>query len=202
MNRTTLLNFGGALAAVLSCVAVLQSQTPNQTANLPNQPGLKTAVQSDPARTAVGEYLLGTKVNDEPAIMHREAAAKCASARDAQNGPHARFYLSVYVNDIGRKVIADVKPKFPVGTLLVKEKLRLPTSRTPELRTAMYKHEPGYDPDHGDWEYFVITGEDLQVTARGKLENCRDCHLAKKDTDYVFLDYLTPKDRERLQSHR
>lgn len=201
MNRTTLLPIGGVLAASFLGLPMLQSQSPNRNANLPNPISLIRALPNDPASKAVGEYLLGTKVNETPAKMKPPVAAKCAPSSQ-QAAPHIQYYLTVYVNDLGKPVVAESKPKFPVGTVLVKEKLSTPTTPKPELLTAMVKLEPGYDPEHGDWEYFVLAGDARKITARGKLETCRSCHDARKDTDYAFLSYLSAKDRERLQPRR
>jgi hypothetical protein len=54
----------------------------------------------------------------------------------------------------------------------------------------MLKHEAGYDPEGGDWEYLVLDGQGKEVRARGKLESCRACHQTYPDTDFVSRNYL------------
>ena len=81
-------------------------------------------------------------------------------------------------------------PSFPVGSVIIKEKLPEKSSQTPELLTVMIKHEKGFNPATGDWEFMVVDGSGTKVTSRGKLENCQGCHLAKPRTDYIFRSYL------------
>jgi hypothetical protein len=78
---------------------------------------------------------------------------------------------------------------------------------------GMVKRQPGYDPEHGDWEYFYVElASELPKrrpikgrSATGRLANCIDCHSYTAETDYVFgtwskltteLDISLP-DRER-----
>ena len=90
-----------------------------------------------------------------------------------------------------------VPPSLPVGTIIIKEKytqLEDANQRTnPHSFGVMIKHEPGYNPEHGDWEYaYIELGDEMKITsaARGKLANCIDCHANAKTADYVFGSYL------------
>jgi len=49
---------------------------------------------------------------------------------------------------------------------------------------AMEKHEPGYDPGGGDWEYIVMS-PDGTVESRGPLALCSRCH-AESPHDHLF----------------
>ncbi|RYX84301.1 hypothetical protein EON83_10320 [bacterium] len=123
-------------------------------------------------------------------------------------GPHAKKFLRVYVNEIGEAQMAEQKyPRFPVGTIIVKQKLPVIPSKnsktgtpkpqqissTPELLTVMLKREAGYNPSNGDWEFMVTNGAGDEVTERGKLKNCQSCHLPYAKTDYIVRSYL-PKE--------
>ena len=90
-------------------------------------------------------------------------------------------------------MLRQTKPDFPVGSMIVKEKLLRKDAGAPELLTAMIKREPGYNPASGDWEYVVLDGPGRSIEGRGKLANCQSCHALAKDTGYVFRSYL-PKD--------
>jgi hypothetical protein len=144
----------------------------------------------------IASYRSWTRVNAEPQLMPDQVSALCAApvpARaDAPTNPHRHKYLTVYVNDTGRKAMLEQKnPAFPQGSVIVKEKLSEKSSQTPELLTVMIKRDKGFNPANGDWEYMVVDGTGTNVSAQGKLENCQSCHSAKPGTDYVFRTYLS-----------
>jgi hypothetical protein len=45
----------------------------------------------------------------------------------------------------------------------------------------------------------VIDGSGTKIGARGKLDNCQACHLAKPETDYIFRTYLSGDTRNALK---
>jgi Cytochrome P460 len=149
---------------------------------------------------STGELIEGYKqwirVNPVPAVMFSQIALDCAAPRITQTkmeagNPHRDKFITVYVNDIGRHAMMREKfPRFPKGSIIVKEKLPSKDSSAPELLTVMTKREPGYDPQNGDWEYIAFDGTGKSVQARGKLESCQACHVALKVTDYVSRNYL------------
>ncbi len=49
---------------------------------------------------------------------------------------------------------------------------------------GMVKRAPGYDPKHGDWEYFYF--ENTGKIESGRIASCVNCHVSAKDRDYVF----------------
>ena len=114
--------------------------------------------------------------------------------------PHRDKFITVYVNDAGKHAMLQEKsPRFPQGSIIVKEKLTDRDSTAPELLTAMIKREPGYDPDNGDWEYMALDGAGEEVQARGRLESCQACHMMSKHTDYVSRNYLPHEVWQRLK---
>jgi hypothetical protein len=159
-----------------------------------------------PGSLAGAELVAGYKgwarVNPEPAVLPSHIALLCARPNSEQRrleeeNPHRDKFVTVYVNDAGRRaMLEERRPRFPVGSLVVKEKLPARDSTEPELLTAMLKHEAGYDPEGGDWEYLVFDGSGREVRARGKLESCRACHQAYPHTDFVARNYL-PSDLYR-----
>ena len=141
----------------------------------------------------IAGYRGWSRVNTEPQLMPDRTAALCAapSLPAASKNPHTNKYVTVYVNDIGRKAMTEeLNPYFPEGSVIVKEKLPDKSSQTPELLTVMIKREKGFNPTSGDWEYMVVDGTGTTVQARGKLENCQSCHTGRSGTDYVFRTYL------------
>ncbi|MDB6068335.1 MAG: hypothetical protein JWR26_4543 [Pedosphaera sp.] len=49
---------------------------------------------------------------------------------------------------------------------------------------GMVKRAPGYDPAHGDWEYFYF--DDAAKIQSGRIASCVGCHETAKGKDYVF----------------
>ena len=162
----------------------------------------KNAAEAIPPKPPAGAELVAgykgwTRVNPEPAVFHSHIAIQCymptaeQSRLEHEKNPHRNKFVTVYVNDAGRRAMLEEKsPRFPVGSLVVKEKLTTRDSSEPELLTAMYKRAAGYDPEGGDWEYLVLDGRGKEVRARGKLESCRACHQAYPGTDFVSRNYL------------
>lgn len=138
-------------------------------------------------------YKRWKKVNPKVVMMQPASAYQCAPAGPHQlNSPHLQKYIFVYVNGIGKNAMMQQKPSlFPVGSVIVKEKLTKPDSKEPELMTVMVKRQKGYDPEGGDWEYLVYDGTGTKVQAEGKLENCRSCHqeYPAAKNDHVFRNY-------------
>ena len=157
---------------------------------------------------ATGEiagYKNWTKVNKEPEIVPSAISMQCVRPTQAQldadaKNPHNDKFINVYVNDTGKDEMMTKKaPGFPVGTVIVKEKLTTAESKEPELLTVMIKREKDYNPKVGDWEFLTFNGAGTETTARGKLENCQTCHLVEKRTDYVSRRYLPYEAWQKLK---
>ena len=107
-----------------------------------------------------------------------EVVAKAKAA----TGPHFEALVQIHTNDSAFRAIDLEKFPFPVGSVVVKEKIGALQSVIGV--GGMIKREAGYDPANGDWEYFYSDTKDQFVT--GKLRNCSECHARAKQTDYVF----------------
>jgi hypothetical protein len=157
----------------------------------------------EPVKEITG-YRGWTKVNTEPQLMPDQTALLCAPATQALStaaqNPHRNKYITVYVNELGRKAMLEQKsPAFPEGSVIVKEKLPEKSSQTPELMTVMIKRGKGFNPTSGDWEYMVVDGPGTKVLSRGKLDNCQSCHIGRPGTDYVFRTYLPGEVTSKLK---
>jgi hypothetical protein len=161
----------------------------------------KVDVAPDPLLIEFSEYKKWTLVNPVPELMALQAAQDCVLIPGRKEGsPHLNKYISVYVNETGRAaMMTQLTPRFPTGSMIVKEKLSVRSSSTPELLTAMVKREPGYNPESGDWEFVVLSGKADSITGRGKLTNCQACHLAYQRSDFVTRTYLPHAIREKLK---
>jgi hypothetical protein len=155
-----------------------------------NNPG-KTPEKILDATGEIAGYKNWTMVNEKPEIVPSAISMQCISPTQAQRNadaknPHNDKFINVYVNEIGKdEMMTKKSPKFPVGTVIVKEKLPTAESKVPELLTVMIKREKDYNPKVGDWEFLTFNGAGTETTARGKLENCQTCHLVEKSTDYI-----------------
>lgn len=186
-----------ALLALLACCACAPTSASQKAA----QEG-----PAGPRAESFAGYKGWTKVNPEPAVFHSRIATQCAlptaeQARlESEENPHRDKFVNVYVNDAGRRAMLEEEvPRFPAGTVIVKEKLASRDASAPELLTAMLKREPGYDPEGGDWEYAVLDGRGERVRASGRLESCRACHQAEARTDFVSRNYLPRDIRQKLR---
>jgi hypothetical protein len=152
-------------------------------------------------------YKNWTKVNSVPQLMPERVAAACAMVItsggvvvDGRDNPHRGKYFTVYVNDVGRTAMLNQEhPKFPEGSIIVKEKLTTKDSPTPELLTVMIKQQKGFNPESGDWEYMVLDGTGAKMEGRGNLQNCQACHIANQKSDYIFRTYLSNEVRSNLK---
>jgi len=105
--------------------------------------------------------------------------------------PHVSHFINVRVNDVALATMKqETKPEtkmvFPVGSVIVKEKLVEKADAKPEALGIMIKREKGFNPDGGDWEYvyWKKTGEIFRGPEQTK--HCQTCHVAKRNTDSVF----------------
>lgn len=102
--------------------------------------------------------------------------------------------MNDYVNDVGLTAMTqEINPVFPVGTIIVKEKFRLPEGGelTFTALGIMIKREAGFNPEGGDWEYIYWEPPDAPVTGVAQMAHCQSCHIEQRDTDSVFRPYVT-----------
>lgn len=164
----------------------------------------KDQVKAEDVKEISG-YKKWTKVNPKPLDLPTPLDALCrmptgADLIETSSNPHRQKFFTVYVNDVGQKAMMTEKtPKFPEGSVIVKEKLLAENSKSPELLTVMIKQKKGFNKVTGDWEYMVVNGTGTKIEGRGKLENCQSCHLLNEKTDYVFRSYLTEKVKSELK---
>ena len=94
-----------------------------------------------------------------------------------KHGIHDQAYIGIFMNDAAATTFRGTKSPYPVGSIVLKQK---------QLRGigGMIKRSPGYDSDHGDWEYFYF--EDPNQVVSGKIASCVNCHAGASQTDYVF----------------
>lgn len=106
----------------------------------------------------------------------------------------------VYVNELARQaMLNEKKPAFPVGSIIVREKLETDTSTKPQLLSVMIKRAKGFNKDAGDWEYIVADSSKGKTQVLEKKINCLSCHSSQAESDYVYRKYLPENVRSGLR---
>ena len=110
-----------------------------------------------------------------------------------QKNPHEKgnqTFARVFANDLALNEIYKSAPRFPAGSIIVREKLLNAEDTKPELVTVMVKREKGFSAKTGDWEYLVIDGAMDKINKRETVGSCSKCHAQAAPTDFVFKTYL------------
>ena len=129
------------------------------------------------------------RLTAEPMEVSAAISVLCApdlggrAAEVERSGPHAEALVHLYSHGVAPSVFASPERHFPVGAIVVKEKLASDLTATGV--GGMEKMEPGYDPEGGDWRYFYSSRSSGFTS--GRLDNCRSCHLRAKESDFVYF---------------
>jgi len=131
-------------------------------------------------------------VNPELAMLCRGASKEEVDAARIKFGPHANTGILIYMNKPAQPALRTNASVFPVGSVVVKQKTILGyfDKEGKRIRDAdhgvggMVKRALGYNPSHGDWEYFYFE-EPTQIES-GRISRCASCHESAKSKDYVF----------------
>lgn len=105
-------------------------------------------------------------------------------------------YLQDWANELAVSGIArGGQPPFAVGSVIVKEKY-VPGATPGALDLValgfMIKREPGFSPDHGDWNFAYWEPELGVVSTAEQSSYCGSCHAGAANKDFVFIKGLTP----------
>jgi hypothetical protein len=185
-----------ALCIALLCVGGTMAFALNAKRRAASKRQTQTPASATPANEDIFAHRTWTQVNPQRFRMNMFTASLCRMPTPVDEameagGPHRDKFVTVYVNDTGKSsMMTERYPKFPVGSMIVKEKFSTVEGGSPELMTAMLKREAGYNPKTGDWEYLVLNGEGTKIEARGKLDDCMACHALLNKQDFVYRSYL------------
>jgi hypothetical protein len=170
------------------------------------------SVPDDIAKT-LDHYRDLKQMTNGPVMTNVELVLLCrgASQWDVEKarktlGPHAYAQVSIYMNDLAADAFTKYRASttqptsqpsapmaYPVGSIVVKQKLgQFYFTDGPQRKDVstldgvggMIKRPPGFDPEHGDWEYFYT--EEKKPVEFGKIESCVKCHAGVKWQDHVF----------------
>lgn len=126
-----------------------------------------------------------TKIVLESAVDYSNLQRRPEPKRDKDHDPDSTSFGVVYVSEVGRPAMASASGSFPVGSIIVREKLPR-VDAAPELLAVMVKRERGFNPKSGDWEFLVMDGSGSAVKERQKSGSCQECHASQKSADFVF----------------
>ena len=109
-------------------------------------------------------------------------------------------YVRVYLNtDENADTAAAGKfQAYPVGTIFLKENYKSEDGKpgSPTMLTIMIKHQAGYYPQGGDWEYIYV-GVDGSILFQGNASNpgvqamCAKCHGNMRERDFIFSTFCS-----------
>lgn len=100
---------------------------------------------------------------------------------------HASSFGVVYGNELASKAYsASPIQNFPVGSILIREKLATRFAQKPQMLAVMIKREKGFNPEGGDWSFLTIDGAATKVKQRKKKGDCLECHQSASARDFVF----------------
>lgn len=130
----------------------------------------------------------GASIRLKNPIRRTEKASKRLDNPHENN--RTESFGMVYANDLAKAEFEKKEPNFPVGSIIVREKITEINSETPEIFIVMVKREKGFSKKTGDWEFLTFNGADLKLQNRQTKSDCSECHLQAKKTDWVFRNYL------------
>ena len=139
-------------------------------------------------------------VTNTPVEVNQQLATLCIGVQQGhvnearkRSGPHALTAIRIFMNDLAYDAFHKAAATYPVGSIIVKEKRGVESflstssrskATTPDGVGGMIKRDSGYDPEHGDWEYFYF--DDASRIESGRIANCVQCHQSAAATDHVF----------------
>ena len=115
------------------------------------------------------------------------------SKHERNFSPEREIWLDMFLTHNARAAFIAGERNYPVGTVVLKKKYvrdydqKKPDIfvQTPILYTGMLKRESGYNSECGDWEFFTVDGDAENLTSRGKLSKCMNCHKNYAKSDFV-----------------
>lgn len=137
-----------------------------------------------------GSGLKKTFASKKTKKSNRETVVSESKTPNSENDSHNFVFGVVYTNDSAKAEFEKENPQFPVGSIIVREKLTTADATTPEVVIAMVKREKGFSAETGDWEFFVFGGADFKLQKRETKSDCSACHIKAEKTDWVFREYM------------
>lgn len=146
--------------------------------------GSNSVLSDEEIQAIVDDYRTWMRLNEEPFNVSATLWALCrlpsAEEEAYLDSPHAEYYINVYVNELGRNVITQEGPRtFPVGTVIVKEKLATLEGEVRNELGIMVKN------DSSEWQY-LYWDDGTFYQSPDEVGHCAECHSAETEGDSVF----------------
>jgi len=90
-----------------------------------------------------------------------------------------------YVNEVGRSGFKREPFSFPVGTVIVRERL-WSAAGNPDRLVVMIKREKSFNRKANGWEFLTVSGAGTTILEREKDGKCLKCHASAAQNDFVF----------------
>lgn len=130
------------------------------------------------------KYRSLVRITEERIDVPKATSMMCRDPRDAY-GVHYKPGIHLYANALaiearegGGEVI-----RYPIGSLLVKEKFDTTEDTNPSIITVMEK--TANEGRVEDWNFTMIRLADRSVVTEGFKVSCVDCHNHYRRTDFV-----------------
>ena len=181
-------------AVLLGASACGAEGAPHALKNDTEDPALNTP--PDPMETLLSEYRDWQPRTDAPINVSSDIFTLCRAPTLAENAftdsEHGQdLMLMDWLNPAARAGFEALgEQAFAAGAAIVKEKLAYRAGSVEPVLVAigmMLKHEPGFDTEHGDWEFAYWEESPGLIDGPDQSAYCADCH-ASSPTDFVFLD--------------
>ena len=95
------------------------------------------------------------------------------------------------MNEIGRSGFDRQPFNFPVGSIIVRERL-LAGSSTADQLVVMIKREKSFNRKANGWEFLSVSGDATKVLKRERDGKCLKCHASAAKNDFVFPEVNRP----------
>lgn len=124
----------------------------------------------------------GSQAALEIPVDFRAKLTKLNRTRFVSKGHAAgRYEVDIYADDQAKAGYAAATGELPVGARFIKEHFE---GAKPGPIMMMEKRPKGFDPEHGDWRYVIVSSTG-QLVKDGKAESCAGCH-DDAPHDHVF----------------
>lgn len=144
-------------------------------------------------QTTFRPNLLGRKLTEGlPTIITTGTTTRIQLAWPPDRTPRPRKDVQhtttlgfAYVNEIGRSAFDREPFKFPVGSIIVRERL-LAGSSTADQLVVMIKREKSFNRKGNGWEFLSVNGDGTKILNRERDGKCLKCHASAAENDFVF----------------
>jgi hypothetical protein len=131
------------------------------------------------------------RVTPKPITMTVALSSRCGiDPIEVGDSVHSGVSSLIYANESGALPLFNPWGKFPVSSLLLKEKFT--ADHKTECFTGMWKREADYFPEVNDWEFFTVDEAASKIIERGRLPRCASCHQEFKKGDCVSKEFILP----------